>query len=276
MKRTYLIPVLLLITALFACRKEAKLQATPEQPAYTLPQGHTAADDSIIAIHKKYGTYVLYRFSQGDFGYDYTTLRKDSAFNANPAYVDTTLRFFRQQLMALYPESFLKKTMPFRVLLAAYIGSGNSRHADGFASTSGTLTIGWADSTLLGKTPAELKNMRGLLHYYYWERAIRTEAVVVPPAFMALTPAAGYNNIHAGNRYAEGVVSDVYEKLLNPARDYISFIRVIAGTSAETLEAGIFRPQVDKKGLLRKKYNVVISHLKSTYGIDLQAIGNLP
>jgi len=33
-------------------------------------------------------------------------------------------------------------------------------------------------------------------------------------------------------------------------------------------------PGVDTKGLIRKKYEIVIAYFKSTFGVDLQAIGD--
>lgn len=270
--KAYLFPLFAL--AMIACQKEEKLTASTYENAYTLPQGNTATDDTIMAIHQQYGTYVLYRFTQDDYAYNFTFKLKDSAFSANPAYVDTALQFFRQQLMMYYPESFLRKTMPFKLLLASYIGSADRRSATGFASNVSTLTMGWADSTMLHKTPEEIKHLRSELHHYYWERAYRAGIIKIPVAFSELSPLYAYVNIY--NRYSQGVVSDVYLTDLTVGEDFLAYVELIAGSSVAELESGLFLPQNDTKGLIRKKYNIVNDYCKNEYGVDLQAIGQVP
>ncbi len=260
---------------LAACGKESAPTPTPPVPLHLLPQGNNPVDDTIMAFHLRYKSYVLYRFSHNDYAWNYTSTKTDTAFNANPAYIDTALQFFRRQLTDYYPEAFLQKTMPFRILLAAYIGSGSTRSASGYASTNGMLAIGWADSTILNKTPAEVKDMRSQLHRFYWERAYRTLSVEVPPAFQALMPAVGYANLYGQyQRLSEGVVSTALT--VDLTEDFLSYIALITGKTTAELEEGVFRPDVDQKGLIRKKYNAITAYYQSVHGVDLQAIGQLP
>lgn len=272
--RSYLFLILALV--ILACQKEAKLTPSVYLNQYQLPQGNTAADDSIVAIHQKFGTYILYRFSQGDYAYDYTFARKDSAFNANPLYIDTALNFFRNQLMAQYPDSFLHKTMPVKVLLASRVTAINSitLQASGFASTSSMLAIGWADSTLGRLTPQETKKLRGKLHQYYWERALRTKSIEIPPGF---TPTVtNYGQVSIANRYQLGIVADWGVFGLDLGQDFLGYIGMITGNTTEELEENYFNPAIDTRGLIRQRYNLIIDYYKSEYGIDLQAVGNLP
>lgn len=274
--KSYLFFILAL--TLFACQKEEKLTPSGYENLYKLPQGNTVADDTILSIHRKFGTYILYRFSQADYAYDYSRVRKDSAFNANPAYIDTTLNFFRNQLMALYPDNFLHKTMPVKIFLASRVTIRNSSTNEliGFSSSSSMLAIGWADSTIIHLTPPEIKKLRGKLHRYYWERAYRTQSVEVPTAFAALA-LPDYGKVNEQNKYQQGVVADFFGNgILNLGQDFLSYINMITSNSTADLEANYFKPSVDSKGLIRQKYNAIIDYYKTTYGIDLQAIGNLP
>ncbi|HEY8388459.1 MAG TPA: hypothetical protein VIK74_07635 [Parasegetibacter sp.] len=255
-----------------SCRKEEKLTASPPQTFYVLPQGNAPADAIIVDFHQKYGSYILYKFNQSDYAYNYVSKHEDSAFNANPEYIDTALNFFMNQLVVHYPDAFLKKTLPFKILLASYIGSGASRSATGFATTRSALTIGWADSTILGKTAAQAKAMRALLHRYYWERAIRTRSVEIPPAFAALAPS--YSTITNTNRYAEGVVAPAGGIYLEA--DFLGYIELITGKTTAELESTLFLPATDKKGLIRMKYDAVQEYFLTEYNLDLKAIGQLP
>lgn len=264
-----------LLVVFTACRKENILTPSVEVPSYTLPQGNHSYDDSIVKFYQKYSCYILYRFSQTDFGYNYIDMRRDSAFNANPVYIGYTLRFFYDQLIRHYSESFLKKTMPFKVLLASYIGSGATRDAAGFASTLSTLTIGWADSTLLNKTPAELKRMRGQLHRYYMERAYRAGSIEIPLSFLALAP-YDYTSSTDANKYSLGIIGPVTGQSMNVVKDFLDYAEFITSHSKAELEATLFKPSVDTKGLIKRKYEVIVNYFANNFATDLQAVGEKP
>lgn len=274
MRRYYLL-LAFILTALMACRKEAVLTSPAEVPGYTLPQGNHSYDDSIVQFYRKYNCYMLYRFTHTDFAYNYTNMREDSAFNANPAYIGNTLRFVYEQLILQYPEAFLQKTLPFKILLASYIGSGPSRDAAGFASTISTLTVGWADSTLLNKTPAEIKQLRGQLHRFYMERAYRVKSIDVPMAFLELAP-FDYTSSTAANKYSMGIIGNTTGQPMNVIVDFLDYIEVITSHSKAELEATLFSPAVDTKGLIKRKYEVVTNYFTNNFGTDLQAVGNRP
>ncbi|WP_295117398.1 hypothetical protein [uncultured Chitinophaga sp.] len=266
--------LMIISVVMLSCNKEAALTPSDFGKLYTLPQGNNSYDDSIMACYNKYQTYILYKFTQQDYVYNYIELKTDSAFVANPLYISAALRFLHTELLNVYPESFLQKTMPFKILLAAYLGSGTNRNPKGFASTISMLAIGWADSALAQKTPAELKLLRGYMHRYYNERAYRVDLVKVPAEFAALAPAL-YGSVNAANKYSLGVL-DPHGNDLNLASDFLSYIEVITSQSKAQLEAGILRPAVDTKGLIRKKYNIVLNYFQTGFGVDLQAIGERP
>ena len=73
----------------------------------------------------------------------------------------------------------------------------------------------------------------------------------------------------------EGIV-EPYTNALNVATDFLAYIEVITSHTKEELEAGVLSSRVDVKGLIRKKYDVVIATFLNKYQIDLQAIGNRP
>ncbi|MGN7824207.1 hypothetical protein ACTJJB_29050 [Chitinophaga sp. 22536] len=274
MRRYYLLLAFILMT-LMACRKEAILTSPAEVPGYTLPQGNHSYDDSIVQFYKKYNCYILYRFTHADFAYNYTNMREDSAFNANPAYIGYSLRFVYDQLILQYPDTFLQKTLPFKILLASYIGKGPERDAAGFASTVSTLTVGWADSTLLNKTPAETKRLRGLLHRFYMERAYRVKGIDIPLAFQELVP-FDYTTSNEANKYSMGIVGKVTGQSMNIVTDYLDYIEMITSHSKAELEAAFFNPSIDTKGMIKRKYEVMINYFANTFGTDLQAVGDRP
>jgi hypothetical protein len=264
-----MIPILLM-----ACGKEAALTPDPITVRYTLPQGNHDYDDTIVAWYKQYNTFILYKFSQLDYAYNYTDIKTDTAFAANPAYIPASLQLLRNEILNNYPDAFLKTTMPYKILLAAYIGKNNSRSTTGFSTTSSMLAIGWADSTLALKTPAELKQIRGWLHRAYMERLFRTGNLPIPAAFSALAPVS-YQPITAANMYSFGML-EPNDGSMNVTTDFLKYIELLTSHSKEELEADLWSSRVDVKGLIRKKSEVVIAHFLNTYRIDLAAIGGKP
>lgn len=275
-KSAFAVLTLSMLTVFTSCEREDKLEPTPVTNRYTLPQGNSDFDNVIVNFHQKYGKYILYRFDHSDYAYNYTSMKSDSAFNANPAYIDTALNFFLNQLVNHYPEEFLHKTLPFKILLASYIGSGASRSATGFASTNSALTIGWADSTLLEKTPAQLREIRGQLHRHYFERAIRTKSVEIPEEFFATAPSGSYPS-NSSALYAAGVVERVPSgSVIYIEGDFLGFIQLITGKTTAELESTLFLPATDKNGLIRRRYDIIQNYFLLKYNLDLKAIGNLP
>ncbi|MBC9932830.1 hypothetical protein [Chitinophaga qingshengii] len=258
-----------------ACNKSAKLEPSPQKPFYTLPQGNHSYDDTIVAFHKKYDTYILYKFSQDDYAYDYTNKRADTAYEANPAYIGASIRFFYDQLLNIYPEKFVQATMPLKIFLASGIGAKGIMNPRGFTATRSMLAIGWANDALPGKTPAEIKRMRGQLHRYYIERAFRANIVAIPNAFIALTPSKSYEGITPSERLNNAIV-DTEEGTMSLTKDFLGYIEMITGKTKAELDATLLSPVVDRTGLIKQKYEIVLTYFRNDFGIDLQSVGEQP
>ncbi|NIG54342.1 hypothetical protein [Chitinophaga sp. Cy-1792] len=269
MKIFYLLTAVVLLTA---CNKKEDLTASPAAPLYKIPQGTAAYDDTIFSIYKKYDTYILYKFSQVDYAYNYTDKLSDSAFAANPAYIPAVLDLFKKEVLNRYPDSILRKTLPIKVLLASYIGTGGNRNVKGFSNTRSMLCIGWADSTLVSKSPAELRKIRGSLHRNYFDRAFKAVTLTIPPSFVALCP-PDYNAMIATTQYSFGIIEPILPgQISNMMVDFLGYVEYIASHSEAEATAEIFTPKVDSRGLIKKKYAAVVDYFNSM-GIDLQAIG---
>jgi hypothetical protein len=270
-----------MLWSLTGCRKEAKLTATEVRDFYTLPQGNQPYDDSIVAFHKKYGTYILYKFTNIDFAYDYNSYISYAATIGNPAYVSQTLDYFRTECLDYYPESFLRKTLPLKIILAANIDTlytrGNvifqQRSVTGFAASGSMMAIGWTDSTLVQKTPVALTHMRGWLHSCYAEQALKSGSINIPAVFIKLAPDNYRSLPNGGNKYPNGLLDD-YNGLGTLMKDFLSYITVITSHTKAELDATVLNPAVDVNGLIQGKYDAIIKYYQFQFGVDLQAIGD--
>ncbi|NIG55022.1 hypothetical protein [Chitinophaga sp. Cy-1792] len=274
----------LLMWTISSCQKEKAMAPVEVPDLYVLPQGNQPYDDSIVAFHKKYGSYILYKFDTKDFSTSYNFLLPARAMQGNPAYVANTLQFFKSQCLAYYPEKFLQQTMPVRIFLAAAIDTVDAGHRDwpwertvtGFYMSRTMLGIGWTDSTLLQKTPSELATIRSYMHRAYIQQAALAGSLKIPQEFMryALPDYASPGS----NDYASlGLLESPYgisSEQKNVAWDFSGFAGLITGHSKADLDTTFLSPSYDTKGLILAKYNVVVKFFLQQ-GIDLQAIGNL-
>lgn len=277
----------LLSCIIISCHKEAPLVPGKPTDFYKLPQGNQPYDDSIVAFYQKYGSFILYRFTEKDLTYDYSRYLTVKGTEGNPAYIKNTLDYFKSQCLDFYPESFLKKTIPFKIILAAAIDTFSLvnattpttpvRSLTGFCASGNMLAIGWADSTLLLQSPARLKQLRGFMHRSYMEQAIQSSAMDIPAEFAKYAPLK-YNEV-VGLEPANGLIERIGD--VAPGRrtvmwDFTSYVCAITGHTKAELDATILSPAYDVKGLVKLKYDVVIRFFQNTYGVNLQAIGDHP
>jgi|GEM_PF-933016 len=278
--------LLFIAWGLFSCSKEKALSPNKPPVFYTLPQGNHPYDDSIVAFNKKYGSYILYKFTQQDFAYDFTGYVSMIAANANQAYVQQALTFFRTQCLDLYPETFLRKTMPFRIMLAAYLDtitnlnnkpSDTSRSLTGFTASHSMMAIGWADSTLQQHTPTELRQVKGYLNRCYFQQALLSGALIIPDIFIQLGPAGGYQYV-SGFQPEKGMLeapsSEDAGRNASATWDFLCYINAITGHTKAELDATLLSPAIDRAGKIQEKYDALIRYYKNQYGVDLQAVGD--
>ena len=60
------------------------------------------------------------------------------------------------------------------------------------------------------------------------------------------------------------------------AQDFSSYTQAIMSHTTAELEATILSPQKDTKGIVRRKYNIVLNYFREKHNLDLAAIGNRP
>ena len=274
----------LLLCIFLSCRKEASIIPDQIPDFYTLPQGNQPYDDSVVAFHQKYGSYILYKFTPTDLTYNYSNNLPITSGPANPAWIKNTLDYFKSECLQYYPESFLQKSMPFKILLAAYIDTSfivdgkimpSYRSLTGFCATRGTLAIGWTDSTLTQQSPARLKQLRGFMHRSYIQQALLSRALELPDDFKKYCPDS-YTAAYAGR---DGILENLADlRIVNASAvwDFACFVCAITGHTKAELDATILSPAFDTKGLVKLKYTAVINFFKNNYNVDLQAIGNHP
>jgi hypothetical protein len=269
-----------LVLAFCSCKKEAALTPTEDNRLYKLPQGNQPYDQEIVDFYEEYRTVILYKFSNLDFLY--------SPNGNNPAYTSFTpaegnqvqecLDFLHEQWFDFYDAGFLKKTLPFKILLAADlkrdvppytglpIGITYPRAIKGYNH----VTFGRA-GRISSMTAAETDTVRGELQRAYWHLATLNRMIELPPAFTALMP--DYTSVHAWYPERSGVFT-LYNGMTH-FDDIADYIYKITSTDYATLMSTLFIPSRDPNGMFRKKYDAIVQYYLQKYNVDLQAIGNM-
>ena len=73
---------ILLVSALYSCNNEDDLDISEKKDnRFDLPQGDHDFDDQIVEWNNNYGTSVLYRFSNADLNYHFTSSSNDVVYD---------------------------------------------------------------------------------------------------------------------------------------------------------------------------------------------------
>lgn len=278
MKLKLLTYFLLLVVISAGCKKEDIVQTEVIPPMYALPQGNHPYDKTIVDFYNTYGTYILYKFTEKDFRWNINSNILFTGTQADENYVEPALAALDKYLFKVYPTDFLKKALPYKIMLASRIRSvlnGDREiildNYNNTASSASQLSFGHAGSTITTLTEAQLKVMKAELNREFWRQAIVFNKIEMPPVFVAATT---YDLVTSGNRRTYGVFTLV-NLTQNSYGDFIDYIYNIALLTPQEWEQTVFTATNDPAGKFRLKYNAIINYYKQKYGIDLQAISQV-
>jgi hypothetical protein len=278
-----------------ACKKtEAPLTATttPEQ-GFKVPQGNHDYDQRIVNYYNKWGTYVLYKFTQQDITFQISGY--DTRYISVPAdtnYINPQLDLLETTFFKYYADSTLKKYLPVKFFLCssltyskkqtnAYLipfNNGNFGGYESFAVNGGNSTVSTINKALyradvnfsfLKMMDLQFKMQESdlfltLSDYLTALPVPSTQADRYQRGWLAVGTTSG---LTVGSldwqAYILAIVSNPYSYLTDPAT-----------TATDVTNKGILSPVKDVSGVIKRKYDAIISHYKTMYNIDLQNIGN--
>jgi hypothetical protein len=273
MKLKMLIYSLLCMLMAAGCNKEAEVKPLEVQPLYSLPQGNHPYDNTIMEFYRSYGCYILYRFTEKDFRWNITNNIAYTAEQGDENYIEPALVAIDKYLFKFYPSDFLKKALPYKIILASRIKTLNQDNFVNSASSYSHLAFGRAGATLGTLTEAQLKVMKAELHREFWRQAVAYKKITLPPNFVVATNYVGLTNTAAVRR-ANGIftVSTAAVGGTTIYTDFADYIYNIALQTPQEWEQSVFTATNDPAGRYRAKYNMIVSYFKETYGLDLQSI----
>ena len=307
--KLYILSLCMLSTllTLSACKKsDEALAPSGIVDTYTVPQGNNGFDQTIVDYYQKYGTYLLYKFTEKDAYWTPTGSKKPmqlpsglyqgggEVLPADPAYIPAQLSLIKSKWFAFYSDKFLKKFLPVKILLCSKVDSvvyspvfpapvtyvKNTKKVGAYYNYD-NIQVNFGDATVNSMTAADLRL------FIYKANLVFIQSII---ARGLSTPNSEFVN-SADYVTAMTTTTQAYGRgiIVNPSGpsaqlDWNAYITAMVTYSTVQLNAsvvitdgsaaGILNPIKDTTGQIRRRYNLVRNYFINEYGVDLQLIGN--
>ncbi|MCX2452196.1 hypothetical protein OQX61_13060 [Pedobacter sp. PLR] len=313
-KRIYAIALLFIgFTFLMACKKEKEVIIPTETPEKTwvLPQGDHPFDQRIQSYYDRFGTFLLYKFTEQDVYWNIgTNIQNYRTVPADETYIPEQLDLLDNTFFSNYQDSTLRKYLPIKMFLCSSVRLGTTNpEVNAFligsneaATITGTtmggyqsFAVNWGRKAVLRiKTPIDSVTIfKNDVNFSFLKMGNITGKMGKSVDFLTssdyttilpATPAVPTAGTPVVERYKRGFIG-VGTTIPTPNSDWYAYLRAITSTPYEDLTnnttpitdatyKGMLNGLKDPNGLIKKKYNLMINFYKRQYNIDLQAIGN--
>lgn len=285
--------------SMLACNDEKDLDPTEElEYGFHVPQGKHDYDTRIVDWKDRCNFFILYEFSPRDIYWSVTGWREAKenmntassypwvagikATMADQYYVGKQLDLLESHFLRFYPDTMLYRCMPIKVLLCSELNEINTQGVVTFApflNGYDYVAVNWGTENILNMTVADRNTFRIKANEVFLTRLKDNEKTLQTDDFYKETNYT--DNVTKADMYERGFLTASKSQktdwmLYVNAIISMTYEELIMETSAgDTSNKGILNRECkDKKGLINKKYNIIVEHYKTNYGVDLQAIGN--
>lgn len=294
MKVKILLSFAVLSLLLAGCGKDEKIIPTdfPEH-TYSVPQGNNDYDTRIVKWFEDCGIIILYDYTDADIYWSVTKWLQAKQLSATswstgiltaraaPDWINGQLDLLEKNFLNLYSADALHKYAPLRLFLCGELfsvtttaGAKTVKPSDiGYKS----LIVNYGSEAVQALTQAKKLEFKNSINSNFIKWATDQSLIPLSTEFLAVSDYA--TAVTNATMYERGLLKNV----LSNTNDYETYFNAILSYSYEelTMETaagnytmyGILNPIKDTKGLIRKKYDMMIAHFEK-YGIDLQAVGN--
>ncbi|MBC5621314.1 hypothetical protein [Butyricimonas hominis] len=269
----------------------------PFGESYKLPQGKSPADDRVVALFEKYGSYFLYEYSQKDFNWTQVAVSTGNnifgTILGDPQYLGGMLDLLEEVWLNYYPDDFLEKNLPYRILLAdsvkqTYTYERPATYLKLYLTTN-TLAIAGLNEDVGSMSLADKKSTKNWIQQAFLDHLLNINAIEAPNEFYQVsdyTKATERDPMNARERgFIPSIDSeeqygyasewcyfvDYYTKMLSKDTDFKQYVKNMishAVTEENSWATYLTFP------LVKKKHDILQAYFLEKYGIDLQAIGN--
>ena len=306
-KLTYII--LIISMAAFTnsgCKKEGALTPSDDEQGFKVPQGNKSYDTTIVDLYNKYHTCFLYKFTDKDTywtptGWKNATMLSSGAWNtgyevtsANTDYIEQQLALIKKLWLSYYTDKFLSAFLPAKVMLCASVDSiysttlfNPTRYVKNVKSVGAwynydNICINYGNAGVNSMTAADSVRFLAKTNLIFIQSIPGRNLSAPTNDFTSIANYATALNSQA-NAYAQGILT-IYYNSRSPQLDWNAYMEAMVSRSETNLNKstvntdmtymGILNATKDSGGKIRQRYNIIRNYFITTYGVDLQAIGN--
>ena len=272
----------------FSSCSEEEITPSADNRLVEFPQGNNSYDAEILQIYQKYGTQILYRYSDAMFRWQITDQLGYVSRPADEQYVDAAVRFIKNNCFQFYREDSLKAYLPYRIYLARDLGrlfqysgldaaGNNVSIRDTIWHTAATngyanLCFGLACQRLTTLSDDSLRLAKGELNAALLANAISQGNIQVPATFTK----EEVNNVnwsnYVGSYNTYGLLEYLDAKTMTPAQDFVVFLKYLIAYPKEMFEEKFTTKTFDTSGRIARKAKAAKDWMLSEYDIDLDAM----
>ena len=299
--------LLSILVGLYGCKKsEEVLTPSNSVDTYSVPQGNNAFDQTIVDYYQKYGTYLLYQFTEKDAYWTPTGWKKpvpnsSGAWSvgaeveaADPAYIPAQLSLIQSKWFSFYSDKFLKKFLPVKILLCKKVDSVYNTYVFTPVYTANKATkkvasfynydniqVNYGDATVNSMTAAETRQFIYKANLIFMQ-SIFARGLSLPSS--EFTNSADYVTAITTTTQAYGKGIIMGPSGISAQLDWNAYITAMVTYSTVQLNAsvpitdssaaGILNATKDTTGQIKRRYAFVRNYFINEYGVDLQLIGN--
>jgi hypothetical protein len=303
MKKIIYLFALALPFCLSSCNNEDSLTASDPMTLVEFPQGTNTYDNEFVQFYKDYGTQVLYKYTSTDFRWNITSDIPYYSEVADQNYIADAWALLKTNCFTIWPDDFLKKCLPYRILLASKIWSEKEQwgyddkgnYVKSYVPVLHNavyglnhIAFGVTNSTLADMNNYQKKSLVGDVASALIGYATSRSKITIPADFVKLHDDFGKNN--NGEDYGSwgynGAGCLESYTLLDAYQDFGTFVKYLVTMSQAEFTGVFLNSNFDCGGTnydsdwniipdhrVLQKYTVVINYFKNTLGIDLHAIG---
>lgn len=302
----------MLTFVLLGCQTEEELDPSGIETGYMVPQGDHDYDSVIVDYFDRFGSNLLYEFTDKDAywtpqGWDngsegYYDSGGALGFLVTPAesdYIMKQLNLLEATWFQFYSNEFMQKFLPFKILLCSEVDVMDFDYSSWPYQVKGfpvggyfhydQISVSYASETIDAMTKSDSLTYGITLHRLLMTSML-SRGVAEPTAeFASSVDYSKVSSLYTNSEiWAAGSFQPYYYAsaeydwkyyllmMVSYSEEYLT--RDPGATSeydwTETAWEGIFYPSKDVNGLLKARYDMVRNYYINNYGTDLQEIGN--
>ena len=316
MKRNIYLYLILLLQVVFvtACYNEDDLTPSGIESRYMVPQGNHDYDATIVDFYEKYGSCLLYKFTDKDTYWTPSEWMNGALGEegkdgyivspADEAYVGEQLELLQDTWFSSYSDEFLSAFLPVKIMLCSSIDSVcmtwvfepefmtiyTSKKVGAWYNYD-NICVSYGSEEVTQMTEADVAAFRSKVNRIFIESMKGREVTVPTKEFEEMSdynvdnigymspPELWALGVPIARSYNVSVENDWEAFMLMMVNYPESFLtrEPVFNSEWDTTEAnwdGILNPVKDVNGLLKARYDYVRNYFIENYNMDLQSVGN--